>query len=514
MTENITCEYKGAVERVVLENIVEKVADLSEMFHNDEDNMAMDFTNDDLSQRRVVIDLEVEKERLVRIIKKITAQRNRAGYQKILAFAQRENKTLIMDDCKVIIADLLIEGLVYNDSKTVNKESFKVVAKEPLNPPVELKTLREKTSTNKANTQNQDGDENQQDTLADVTAFIDNSFYDVLINRIKSEVKSCVISELNKLNVNELKVVNSHTLNEKRDADIIKSPRDEIKMTKTELRLHKEAATEKSNNELLLNNELYTEIDYLKQEIKSKNELINILAKDRDQLIKEKNKLQTIPTQSDANEVSGNTNQIVTNSNEDSDERNIEQLNNEILREADATVEFVEPKRKSKKRNIMILGDSVIKSIQPHRMQFDMSSSDKIYMKSFPGAVTSDFVHYSRPSTKYDNQVYVLHTGANDLRSTKTPEGIAKEIVGMALSLKKPENCVSISSITHRADNFKLNAKALKVNDILKSLCDANSLGFINNSNITNKHLNFSNLHLNQLGTTQLARNFLNHINA
>ena len=145
-------------------------------------------------------------------------------------------------------------------------------------------------------------------------------------------------------------------------------------------------------------------------------------------------------------------------------------------------------------------------------MQYDMAPSDKVYLKSFPGAVTKDFHDYARPSAKFDPHLWLLHTGTNDLRSNKTPEIIAREILDVALELKTDQNCVSISSITCRND--KLNSKAMKVNLVLKSLCDENDLGYIDNSNITCRNLNYSGLHLSQSGAALLARNFLRHVNA
>ena len=129
MTENIFGELEGIEERVLLKSILEKVVETVESA-KDMDKMANSLSNDLSPQSNVVIDLELEKKKFLKIIKKINSQRNRAGYQKMLAFAQRDNKNLVMDDCKVIIADLLVEGLIYNDSTVVDKESFKVFENE------------------------------------------------------------------------------------------------------------------------------------------------------------------------------------------------------------------------------------------------------------------------------------------------------------------------------------------------------------------------------------------------
>ena len=42
---------------------------------------------------------------------------------------------------------------------------------------------------------------------------------------------------------------------------------------------------------------------------------------------------------------------------------------------------LVERNKKTNKRSIVVLGDSTIKSILPHKMQIDMAATDKIYMK-------------------------------------------------------------------------------------------------------------------------------------
>ena len=103
--------------------------------------------------------------------------------------------------------------------------------------------------------------------------------------------------------------------------------------------------------------------------------------------------------------------------------------------------------------------------------------------------------------------------GTNNLKSaTKSPETIAKDIIDVALDLKTEQNEVVVSSITCRTD--RLNAKALKVNTCIKTLCDTHSLGFIDNSNITKHDVNGSGVHLKEPGFVKLAQNFLRHINA
>ena len=135
-----------------------------------------------------------------------------------------------------------------------------------------------------------------------------------------------------------------------------------------------------------------------------------------------------------------------------------------------------------------------------------------IYVKSFPGATTIDMSDHARPSQRYSPDCFILHTGSNDLRSTKTPEQISDDIIKLATDLKTDQNEVIVSAIVARKD--EQNTKGLKVNDYLKIKCENYALGFISNTNIlVTEHLNGSGLHLNYHGTKALANNFLNVIN-
>ena len=69
-----------------------------------------------------------EENRIVRIIKKINTDRNKACYQNILSFAKRENKEIEMDLVKEVTNNLLERNIIYDLNKgKVDKESFKLV---------------------------------------------------------------------------------------------------------------------------------------------------------------------------------------------------------------------------------------------------------------------------------------------------------------------------------------------------------------------------------------------------
>ena len=176
----------------------------------------------------------------------------------------------------------------------------------------------------------------------------------------------------------------------------------------------------------------------------------------------------------------------------------------------------MEVKSKSDKkkgpRSITILGNSIVKDQKPHKMKYKLGANERIYVKPFLGANVQVMVEYARPTVRRDPKLILLHVGSNDLRSTKTAENIASDIMKLALELKTETNDVMVSGIVFRNDSQALNDKGKAVNLILKIECEAYNMLFIDQSNIQQQHLNGSKLHLNYKGTVMLANNFLNYI--
>lgn len=165
----------------------------------------------------------------------------------------------------------------------------------------------------------------------------------------------------------------------------------------------------------------------------------------------------------------------------------------------------------NQKRTTTILGDSTIKDIQAYKMRRRLPKNEKLFVKSFSGATVQDMVDYVKPSMRRKPDLIILHAGTNDLRSEKSAEIIASEIMNLALEMKCDTNDVMVSGIISRGD--KLNNKGVEVNQLLVEGCKSYNLNFINNSNLlSSKHLNGSGLHLNFRGTISLAGNFIENI--
>ena len=169
-------------------------------------------------------------------------------------------------------------------------------------------------------------------------------------------------------------------------------------------------------------------------------------------------------------------------------------------------------KRKDGKRVVTIIGDSMIKDVKPWNIH---CPDHKVYTKCFPGATVQDMHYYVKPSQKQEPDTFILHIGTNNLRSNKTPQQIAEDIIELALKMKTGANDVIISSVINRGDNYS--EKARSVNTSLQDLCQQYNFYLLDNSNIIRKHLqgrgHWGGIHLNESGTEILKQNFNEIIN-
>ena len=160
-------------------------------------------------------------------------------------------------------------------------------------------------------------------------------------------------------------------------------------------------------------------------------------------------------------------------------------------------------KKFRKSRDVtVILGDSIIKDGKGWEIT---DNSNKVVVKSFPGAATSQMKWHVKPTTKQNPKNIILHCDTNDINDESDPQNIAEEIVELDKSISKDCNSsVTVSGIVPRYS--KLNEKVRSVNLLLR---------FVGHENInSSKHLNRSGLHPNHLGTPILTVSFLNVLNS
>jgi len=163
----------------------------------------------------------------------------------------------------------------------------------------------------------------------------------------------------------------------------------------------------------------------------------------------------------------------------------------------------IEGKSNTSKRCVAVIGDSIIKEIKGHLLT---TEEERVVVKSFPGATTKQMYHYANPTLEMKPDTLIIHCGTNDLKHTEDDKQVVDSIMDLAMyCCEKNEIPLIISSLTCREDRFK--HRINHVNQLLKVKCEDRNIGFINHDNIIGKnHLNRSKLHLNAKGTSIMAK--------
>ena len=151
---------------------------------------------------------------------------------------------------------------------------------------------------------------------------------------------------------------------------------------------------------------------------------------------------------------------------------------------------------------VVIAGDSIINGIMEERLNRNNVS---VKVLKFPGADVDKLRDRLIPILEKRPSHLFLHGGTNDAVSSTS-----REILNKLLSLKsqiisKIPNCkVFISTPTFRSDNGKATLTIKQLTEL--------EIDLIDNRNITDRGIGRKGLHLNSIGTKQLAKNFLNVI--
>ena len=429
---------------------------------------------------------EVES-KVIRLVKRIKNNRNRACLQNILTFANREESKMELDELKDTISKLVDRGIIRDEGK-VGKESFAIVSKDVLEE-VFIPETQEATNNGDRTISNGNVDvipETQ--AICDQTVdaeFIHQKFYETLINRIKEEVNTAVKLEFKlcneQSNVDELNIVNKSI-----ECDV--------------------------NKEDKLHNALISEITFLRNQLASKDSIIKMLINDRNC----ERSTSSITQDNYKKNGDNKTNKLdvyTTGIENNINAKHIMKETNDIERSNKGEFKNVTyKKKKMKRRTITILGDSMIKEVNPWLMQKKVGENDKIYKHSFNGAKIDQMHHHANAIMPFEPDLVILHAGTNNLRENTSAENIANEIVKLSTKLKTDKNEIIVSSIIERRDNMQ--DKVKQVNHFLNIKCQEQNLPFIINDNIkSDTHLKPIGVHLNKAGSSLLASNFINWIN-
>ena len=169
-------------------------------------------------------------------------------------------------------------------------------------------------------------------------------------------------------------------------------------------------------------------------------------------------------------------------------------------------------KQKKKKATTMIIGDSIVTFVDGKQMHRSLQRSQNVLVKSFPGATTSHMKHHIVPCMERKPDHVVLHVGCNDIRSKDAPSAIASRIVELASDVQRENTTVTVSTLIPRNDSNELNEKTEAVNSELKQMCSQRKISIIEHSNLDrNIHVN-RNVHLSRAGTSAFAGNITRYL--
>ena len=92
-------------------------------------------------------------------------------------------------------------------------------------------------------------------------------------------------------------------------------------------------------------------------------------------------------------------------------------------------------KKTTKSRDVtVILGDSIIKDMKGQELTND---SNKVIVKSFHGATSSQMKWHVKPTTEQNPKNIILYCGTNDVNDDSDPKNVVEEIFKQAKSISK-----------------------------------------------------------------------------
>ena len=169
----------------------------------------------------------------------------------------------------------------------------------------------------------------------------------------------------------------------------------------------------------------------------------------------------------------------------------------------------VKPKtNKRKKIRVEILGDSMLNGFQEKGLNKDADINIKI--RKYPDASMTDILYHIRLSLRKEPDQIIILAGTNDLTNDHNYLNNVKKIVKMVReTCKNTKLC--FSSLICRNDLKDIDEKVKKTNTHLENYCKQQNLDFIDNSNIKKSDLNSRGLHLQERGSSELAKYFLDY---
>ena len=108
-----------------------------------------------------------------------------------------------------------------------------------------------------------------------------------------------------------------------------------------------------------------------------------------------------------------------------------------------------ENRNKNSRRQIFIIGDSMVKHINGP----GISKNDQVQVKTYPGATTDDIIDYIKPTVCEKPDIVIVHSGTNDLtKDVNTMNRVRKVVVAVKKIETKVKIKLGFSGIVARGD--------------------------------------------------------------
>ena len=163
---------------------------------------------------------------------------------------------------------------------------------------------------------------------------------------------------------------------------------------------------------------------------------------------------------------------------------------------------------------IVIFTDSIPKGIRYYEFNKHINRGSAKF-KIFPGLKSNELLHYIEPTLQEETyDAAIIHVGVNDMinGNQEKIDALIQNLQNLAnkcVSYGVKKVFISVITFTKRIDQNTLD----KVNDLIMKLCEENCLRYINNKNITIRHLFKDGLHLLESGKCTLGNNFIDSLN-
>ena len=159
------------------------------------------------------------------------------------------------------------------------------------------------------------------------------------------------------------------------------------------------------------------------------------------------------------------------------------------------------------KNTVLIAGDSMLGGIDEKRL------GRNVKVRWHGGATADDMGHHLTAHLRKKPSHVILHAGTNDAQeqeTNKTAESIFQEILDIRSYIKSlvPDVKMTVSCPIVRKDDTAVNIKVIHIRSLLRT----SGIELMTNENIGPEHIAKRGVHLNQGGTWQLAKNFIQYL--